>query len=104
MSIQIFHPESHPIAEMVTILKNISILIKLKKNIYIYIFIGAISNSNLNNGNPSLQLQTLNQPKPQEVSFLDLPIEILDKIFSYVGYKKTAQLRVVNFIMFSYIK
>ncbi|XP_055372304.1 intermembrane lipid transfer protein vps13B [Condylostylus longicornis] len=30
------------------------------------------------------------------IFLLDLPIEILDKIFSYVGYKKLGQLRVVS--------
>lgn len=27
---------------------------------------------------------------------LDMPVEILDKIFSYVGYRKVAQMRVVS--------
>lgn len=41
-------------------------------------------------------------PQHQQLLLLDLPIEILDKIFSYVGYKKTAQLRVVSFFFFKY--
>jgi len=34
------------------------------------------------------------------ISLLDLPNEILDNIFSYVGYKKLGQLRVVSKILF----
>lgn len=34
--------------------------------------------------------------RQQNIELLDLPVEILDKIFGYVGYKKTAQLRVVS--------
>lgn len=33
---------------------------------------------------------------PQRVYLLDLPVELLDKIFAYVGYKKVAQIRVVS--------
>lgn len=29
-------------------------------------------------------------------NLLDLPIEMLEKIFSYVGYKKVSQLRLVS--------
>lgn len=36
-------------------------------------------------------------PKQQTIFLLDLPIEILDKIFSYVGYKQCAQMRGVSF-------
>lgn len=32
----------------------------------------------------------------QQVFLLDLPVELLDKIFAYVGYKKVAQIRVVS--------
>lgn len=35
-------------------------------------------------------------PAQQRVFLLDLPVELLDKIFSYVGYKKVAQVRVVS--------
>lgn len=34
--------------------------------------------------------------KVQNVFLLDLPMEVLDKIFSYVSYKKVGQLRVVS--------
>lgn len=37
------------------------------------------------------------QPPPDEsLNLLDLPVEILGHIFSYVGYKKVAQMRVVS--------
>lgn len=37
------------------------------------------------------------QPPPYEsLNLLDLPVEILGHIFSYVGYKKVAQMRVVS--------
>lgn len=36
-------------------------------------------------------------PNKQTIFLLDLPIEILDKIFSYVGYKQCAQMRGVSF-------
>lgn len=32
----------------------------------------------------------------QQVFLLDLPVELIDKIFSYVGYKKVSQLRCVS--------
>lgn len=35
-------------------------------------------------------------PNKQTIFLLDLPIEILDKIFSYVGYKQCAQMRGVS--------
>lgn len=35
-------------------------------------------------------------PNKQTIFLLDLPIEILDKIFSHVGYKQCAQMRVVS--------
>lgn len=31
---------------------------------------------------------------------LDLPVEILDHIFSYVGYRKVSQMRLVSFLLF----
>lgn len=36
------------------------------------------------------------QPIHQQVFLLDLPVELLDKIFAFVGYKKVAQIRVVS--------
>lgn len=36
------------------------------------------------------------QQHQQQVFLLDLPVELLDKIFAYVGYKKVAQIRVVS--------
>lgn len=33
----------------------------------------------------------------QTIFLLDMPIEILDKIISYVGYKQCAQMRGVSF-------
>lgn len=35
----------------------------------------------------------------ETLTLFDLPMEILDKIFSYVGYKKVGQLRVVSVII-----
>lgn len=35
-------------------------------------------------------------PNKQTIFLLDLPVEILDKIFSYVGYKQIAQMRGVS--------
>ena len=35
-----------------------------------------------------------------KVHFLDLPQEIFDKIFSYVGYKTVSQLRLVSLTIF----
>lgn len=32
----------------------------------------------------------------RKLTFFDMPIEIIDKIFSYVGYKKVGQMRVLN--------
>lgn len=36
----------------------------------------------------------------KSLHLFDLPVEILDKICSYVGYKKVAQIRVVSVIYF----
>lgn len=36
------------------------------------------------------------QPPPPELNLLDMPVEILGHIFSYVGYKKVAQMRVIS--------
>lgn len=51
-----------------------------------------------------LALAVLNPPPPQqqppppppELNLLDMPVEILGHIFSYVGYKKVAQMRVIS--------
>lgn len=47
-------------------------------------------------GSFAAAVSVTHQCSTQTVFLLDLPIEILDKIFSYVGYKKAAQLRVVH--------
>lgn len=35
-------------------------------------------------------------PKTCTTNFLDLPIEVIDKIFSYLGFKTVSHLRMVN--------
>lgn len=42
-------------------------------------------------------LSSPHHPPPDEsLNLLDLPIEILGQIFSYAGYKKVSQMRVVS--------
>ena len=42
-------------------------------------------------------MSTISVPvRPQRVFLLDLPVEIIDKIFSYVGYKTVSQIRTVS--------
>lgn len=45
---------------------------------------------------PPPQQQPPPQPPPPELNLLDMPVEILGHIFSYVGYKKVAQMRVIS--------
>lgn len=49
----------------------------------------------LNSGIPSPVVVTRPRFK-KSLHLFDLPVEILDKICSYVGYKKVAQIRVVS--------
>lgn len=45
---------------------------------------------------PPPQQQPPPQAPPPELNLLDMPVEILGHIFSYVGYKKVAQMRVIS--------
>lgn len=36
------------------------------------------------------------EQKVKQTELLNLPVEILDKIFSYTGYKKIGQMRTVS--------
>lgn len=40
----------------------------------------------------------LQSKKPKNL--MDLPVEILDKIFGYTGYKNVAQIRLVSLLVF----
>ncbi|XP_038114427.1 uncharacterized protein LOC6051367 [Culex quinquefasciatus] len=48
---------------------------------------------------PPPQQQPPPQAPPPELNLLDMPVEILGHIFSYVGYKKVAQMRVISLQM-----
>ena len=52
--------------------------------------VAVANNNNNNNSTPAQSQQT------STINLLDLPHEILDKIFSFLGYKNVAHLRLVN--------
>lgn len=41
-------------------------------------------------------------PKTNSTTLLDLPIEILEKIFRYLGFKSVSHLRMVNIFIYKY--
>lgn len=43
-------------------------------------------------------------PKTYSTGLLDLPIEVLEKIFSCLGYKSVSQLRMVIFLLSTFLK
>lgn len=50
-----------------------------------------------NNGNNStVATKDGSQKQTRQLSLQDMPFEILDKIFSYVGYKEVSNMRLVN--------
>lgn len=40
----------------------------------------------------------------QSINILDLPQEVLEKVFSYLSFKNICQLRLVSFWLFSFLK
>lgn len=50
----------------------------------------------LTSNSATVHRNAVGQPPAQRVFLLDLPVELLDKIFAYVGYKKVAQIRIVS--------
>lgn len=49
------------------------------------------------------QLASIVELEVKQIELLDLPVEILDKIFSYTGYKKIGQMRAVSRIFLFFI-
>lgn len=47
-----------------------------------------VSTSSMSNGGPTVESRSLN--------LLDLPVEILEKIFGYLGFNTVAHMRLVN--------
>lgn len=41
-------------------------------------------------------------PKSYSTNLLDLPIEVIEKIFSYLGFKSVSHLRMVNILSIAY--
>lgn len=39
-------------------------------------------------------------PKSYTTTILDLPVEVIEKIFCYLGFKSVSQLRMVNIFIF----
>lgn len=49
---------------------------------------------------PSTSTASIVEHKVKQTELLNLPVEILDKIFSYTGYKKIGQMRTVSDSLF----
>lgn len=52
---------------------------------------------------PSTSTASIVEHKVKQTELLNLPVEILDKIFSYTGYKKIGQMRTVS-LFFLFIR
>lgn len=49
---------------------------------------------------PSTSTASIVDHKVKQTELLNLPVEILDKIFSYTGYKKIGQMRTVSLFIY----